>query len=132
MILLAGIAIGLALGVGLGGRPSRLLQLSFRSGWAVALALGVQIVLFSRLGHSIPGGLARALHLATYGLLAVFVWRTPATLGFGGLLATGIAAGLCWLATLATLGHPARDDLVGMARHALGPLRAKLAAARPA
>jgi len=75
MILLAGIAIGLALGVGLGGRPSRLLQLSFRSGWAVALALGVQIVLFSRLGHSIPGGLARALHLATYGLLAVFVWR---------------------------------------------------------
>jgi hypothetical protein len=58
--------------------------------------------------------------------LAVFVWRTPATLGFGGLLAAGVAAGGCWLAAMATIGHPARDDLIALARHAWGPLRAKL------
>jgi len=75
MILLAGILIGLLLALGLGGRPSRLLHLSFRSGWTVALALAVQVVLFSRLGHSVPDGVARVLHLATYALLAAFVWR---------------------------------------------------------
>jgi len=75
VVLLAGIAIGLALAAGLGGRPVRLLRLTFRSGWTVALALGLQIVLFSRPGHSMPDGLARSLHLATYALLAVFIWR---------------------------------------------------------
>jgi O-antigen/teichoic acid export membrane protein len=58
--------------------------------------------------------------------LAVFVWRTPATLGFAGLLAAGAAAAVCWLAAIAVIGHPARDDLVALARHAWAPLRAKL------
>jgi hypothetical protein len=91
MVLLVGVGLGLLLAVGLGGRPSRLLQLSFRDGWAVALALGVQVVLFSRLGAALDDGTARPLHLVTYALLAFFLWRNRSTralipLGIGMLL----------------------------------------------
>lgn len=64
--------------------------------------------------------------------LALFVWRSPTTLGLDGLLATGIAAGLCWLGAIAAFGHPARDDLIAMARHALAPLRGRLGLAKAA
>jgi O-antigen/teichoic acid export membrane protein len=73
-------------------------------------------------------GMSLALTAATVApaALAVWVWRTPATLGIGELFATGIAAGLCWLGAIATLGHPARDDLLALARHAMGPIRQRL------
>jgi O-antigen/teichoic acid export membrane protein len=64
--------------------------------------------------------------------LAVTVWRTPATLGFDGLVAASFASGLVWLAAMATVGHPARPDLIGLAAHALAPVRRKLGMARPA
>ncbi len=75
MVLLVGVVLGLVLAVALGGRPSRLLQLSFRAGWIVALALAVQVALFSRLGDSLPDGTSRVLHLLTYALLTAFLWR---------------------------------------------------------
>jgi len=98
VVLLGGIAIGVTLAVGLGGRLGRLLELRFDGAWLVAVALACQIVLFSRLGASIPAGIARGLHLGTYGLLALFVWRNRRIrallpLGLGMLLnATAIAA----------------------------------------
>jgi hypothetical protein len=75
MLLLVGIVLGLALAVGLGGRPSRLLELTLRDSWTVVLAVAIQFVLFSRLGAPIPDGAARAVHIGTYALLVAFVWR---------------------------------------------------------
>lgn len=59
-------------------------------------------------------------------LWATYVWRTPSTLGFTGLAVTGIAAASAWLAAIFLMRHPAREDLVGMALHALGPVLARL------
>ena len=98
MILLVGIVLGLLLAVGLGGHPARLLHLTFRHGWTVGVALGTQVLLFTRLGASLPDGAARALHLLTYALLVAFVWRNRSIrallpLGLGMLLnAVAIAA----------------------------------------
>lgn len=67
-----------------------------------------------------------ALLTALPALWAVTMWRTPATLGFIG---TGVAvcgSGAVWLAAIFLLRHPARDDLVGTAMHALGPLLTRL------
>jgi hypothetical protein len=85
MILVVGILVGLVLAVGLGGNPLRLRALTFRSGWLVAAALVLQIVLFTRLGASIPDLAARSLHLASYALLAVFVWQNRRVKGFAVL-----------------------------------------------
>lgn len=72
MFLLPSIIVGLAAALALGGKPSRLLEIRFRLPWTVPLALGVQIVLFSRLGELVPAPLVRPLHLATYALLIAF------------------------------------------------------------
>ena len=55
-------------------------------------------------------------------LAALYWWRTPQTLGFGGFVAAGLASGLAWLAAIFVLRHPARDDLVSMVTHAIQPL----------
>lgn len=59
-------------------------------------------------------------------LFAITVWRTPATLGFTGLVVAAGGAGLAWLASVFLFRHPAQDDLIGMARHILAPLEARL------
>lgn len=57
---------------------------------------------------------------------AVTMWRTPATLGFTGMVAVACVSGTVWLSAIFLLRHPARDDLVGTAMHALGPVLARL------
>jgi O-antigen/teichoic acid export membrane protein len=69
---------------------------------------------------------ALAAMTALPALYAVHGWKTPATLGFGGLVAASLVSGLAWLAGLFVLRHPAREDLLSMATHAIAPLRQKL------
>jgi len=57
---------------------------------------------------------------------AVTMWRTPATLSFTGMMVAATLSGMAWLAATLLLRHPARDDLVGTAMHALGPVLARL------
>ncbi len=97
MFLLPCIALGLLFALVLGGRPSRLAAVRFRLAPLVVVALGVQIVLFSRLGDGLPDGAVAPVHVGTYGLLLVFAAANirirPLALVFGGLLlnATAIA-----------------------------------------
>lgn len=72
MFLLPSILVGLVFAALLGGKPSRILTVRLRAGRLVAVAITIQILLFSRLGASIPGTAARSLHLASYALLLVF------------------------------------------------------------
>jgi len=71
MFLFPSIAVGLALALALGGRPSRLLDVDIRLPWAAPTALAVQLVIFS--GHvTLPAAAMATLHLATYSLLVAF------------------------------------------------------------
>lgn len=90
MFLLPCIALGLLFALVLGGRPSRLAAVRFRLAPLVVVALGVQVVLFSRLGDALPDGAVAPVHVGTYGLLLVFaaanVRIRPLALVFAGLL----------------------------------------------
>lgn len=72
MFLLPSIVVGFALAVILGGRPSRVLEVHLRIGWAVALAILLQVGLFSRLGTGLPAPALRVGHVLSYALLIAF------------------------------------------------------------
>lgn len=72
MFLLPSLAVGLALALVLGGRPSRLLDLRFRLAWTVFLALAVQLLLFLPLGIDGHALLRDVLHLSSYAVLLAF------------------------------------------------------------
>ncbi len=75
-----------------GGCFPRLAMLKVRSAWLVAAALLVQIVDISLLRHP-PQLIAGGLHLASYGLAALFLWHNRRLTGLP-LLAAGGAANL--------------------------------------
>jgi len=78
------------------GRFHRLAIMSVRSAWLVAAALMVQIIAISLLRHP-PQLLAGGLHLASYGLAALFLWHNRHLAGLP-LLAAGGAANLVAIA----------------------------------
>ena len=80
MFLLPSILLGIAFALLLGGKPSRVLRLEVRHGWAVFVSLGLQVVLFSGLRESIPETLLEPLHLLTYILLFWFALANFRTL----------------------------------------------------
>jgi hypothetical protein len=94
MFLLPSIVVGFVFAILLGGRPSRILEVSFRAPWTVFLALAVQLVLFSDT-LSLPGRAESVLYVGSYGLLLAFaianrrlIALAPAMLG---MLMNGIA-----------------------------------------
>lgn len=98
MFLLPSLVLGIALARVLGGRPSRLLDVPFRLGWAVFAAFGAQALVFLRVGIDYPPLLVDAIHLASYALLVAFavanlrlVPLVPAFVGMG-MNATAILA----------------------------------------
>jgi len=98
-------------------------------GWFCLYALWLQRLVGFRWGAVLSIYLRSALASAITvvpALYAVLIWRTPATLGFEGLVFASAASGLCWLGAIVVLRHPARDDLAGMAMHVVGPLRNRL------
>lgn len=95
MFLLPCIALGLLFALVLGGRPSRLAEVRFRLAPLVLVALGVQVVLFTRLGEALPDGAVAPAHAGTYVLLLVFAVANlrlrSLALVFGGLLLNAMA-----------------------------------------
>ena len=73
MFLLPTLALGLVFALLLGGKLSRLLDVQFRLVWTVPLSMVGQLTLFSPLGDPIVEPTRGILHVATYGLLLVFV-----------------------------------------------------------
>lgn len=72
MFLLPSLLLGLVFAVLLGGRPSRLVDVSFRLAWTVPVALAIQIVIFSRLGDGLEPRTIEELHVASYVILLGF------------------------------------------------------------
>ncbi len=75
MILLWALPPGLLIGWLAGGRLRNIESRHLRKGYLVALALGIQLLIFplGRVGPVITWG-TEALHLLSYGLLALFLW----------------------------------------------------------
>lgn len=104
-------------------------RIAYGAGWFVLYIFWIQRMV----GFSWPAMLriyvssaVAALLTALPAIWAVTMWRTPGTLGFTGMLAAGLVAGFTWCAAIFLLRHPARDDLVGTAMHALGPVLSRL------
>jgi hypothetical protein len=72
VFLLPALVLGFVFAVLLGGRVSRVLDVRLRLSWIVLVALGLQIVIFSRLGDDLEPSLRGQLHLGSYGLLVLF------------------------------------------------------------
>jgi O-antigen/teichoic acid export membrane protein len=63
-------------------------------------------------------------------LWAIHGWRSGTTLGFDGLVATGMMCGTAWVAALVLLRHQARCEVEAMASHILAPLLRRIKPAR--
>jgi MFS family permease len=72
VFLLPSLLVGVLFALLLGGRLSRFLELELRRGWAVWVAIGLQLAIFGPFGAPIPTALEPTLHLASYGFLIVF------------------------------------------------------------
>lgn len=90
MLVLLGTLLALLLVVPLGGRLHNLSLLRLRQGWLVGLALLLQVLAIT-IVPTWPRMLLVGLHLLSYLLAAVFVWRNRALPGLW-LLATGAAS----------------------------------------
>ncbi|MGF7156513.1 oligosaccharide flippase family protein [Novosphingobium gossypii] len=118
----------LAAGAAIGVEAAAASRLVYGVGWFFLYAIWLQRMI----GFRWPAALRIYLSSAGVALitivpavLAVGVWRTPATLGFLGLVASGLASGVAWIGAIALLRHPAREDLAGMATHILAPIAAR-------
>lgn len=72
VFLLPSILIGIVVALAAGGDLNRLARVDFRRPWLVVAALGVQVLLFSRVGSAVPDGVRNLAHIGTYGLLIGF------------------------------------------------------------
>jgi hypothetical protein len=89
-----------------GGRLGRIAELSFRRPWAIVAALLTQVVIIELVPDGAPA-LHRTVHLATYGLAALFILSNLRLPGVGVM---GLGGGLNALAIAANHGvMPARE-----------------------
>lgn len=80
MLFLAVLAAALLTVRPAGGRFHRLAEIPVRGAWLVVAALALQILTISVLRNP-PHVLAASLHLASYGVAGVFLWRNKSLAG---------------------------------------------------
>lgn len=113
MFILYALAIGLVLGVLVGGRVAGLAELRIRWAWLALAGLAVQLVLFTPLGTWIPADAVPPAYVASTAAVLAVVLRNVRIPGFA-LIALG--AGLNLVAILANGGYmPADPDALATA-----------------
>jgi hypothetical protein len=102
MVLILAVALGLLVGLALGGRPGRLADLHLRGIPIFLAVLASQLVIFPTglFPWTIPGAAATTISFVTYALLTLLGWLNRRVRGFP-LAALGM---LCNLAAIATNG----------------------------
>ncbi len=133
MILLLALAVGAISVPLLGGSLSKLQSVRIRWPGAIAAALALQILIISVLPNSLPGAVARCLHLASYALAIAFLWanrRVPwlwliAAGGICNLVAISANGGVMPASesALAAAGRVPRSGFVNSAYHPGAHLR---------
>jgi Family of unknown function (DUF5317) len=81
LVLIVALVCGLAAGYLTGGRLRHLEHLDLRHPWLVLLAMGIQLVIFTRLGSSISESASVWAHVSSYVVLLVFVILNRRNLG---------------------------------------------------
>ncbi len=123
MILLWALPPGLIIGWLAGGRLRNIESRHLRKGYLVALALGLQLLIFplGRAGPVVTWG-TESFHLASYGLLALFLWSNRRHWPLMAM-AVGLMANLLVIAANGGLMPAAPDALARAgAHHAAGVL----------
>jgi hypothetical protein len=102
MVLILAVALGLVVGLALGGRPGQLADLQLRGIPIFLVVLASQLVIFPTglFPWTIPGIAATVISFVTYALLCLLGWLNRRIRGFP-LAAFGM---LCNLAAIATNG----------------------------
>lgn len=116
----------LAIGASLGVKAAAASRIVYALGWFCLYAVWMQRLVgfrWTRMVGIYARSAAAAAATAAPAVWAVAAWRTPATLGSLELLVVVPVAGLCWLAALVLVRHPALSDLRAMAAHGIAPLR---------
>jgi MFS family permease len=93
MILGLAVVLAFAIAWALGADLARASSVRLRATPLVFLALAVQLVIFTRLGHFVPTRGHVPLHIASYGLLVVFLLRNGRNVGLA-VAATGLFTNL--------------------------------------
>ena len=93
--MIVGLAVVLAFAIAwaLGADLARAASVRLRATPLVFMALAVQLVIFTRLGHFVPTRGQVPLHLASYGMLVVFLLLNGRNVGLG-VAATGLFSNL--------------------------------------
>src|SRR5919204_2292120 len=81
MILGVAAVLAVAIAWALGADLGRASMVRLRRSWLVFAALGVQLVVFTGLGRLVPAGAHVPLHVASYGLLVLFLLLNGRNLG---------------------------------------------------
>ncbi len=93
MIVLVLTAIGVLTALTSRERVRRLAALPLTGLWLVWLAIGLQVLLFEVIGGYVPLWFGNALHLLTYALCLVFLWRNRTVPG-GWIIMIGTTCNL--------------------------------------
>lgn len=113
MFILYALAIGVVLGLLLGGRVAGLAELRIRWAWLAVAGLAAQVVLFTPLGGWIPEGAVPPAYIASTAAVLLVVLRNIRVPGFAVI---ALGAGLNLLAILANGGYmPADPDALATA-----------------
>ena len=115
----------LAAGAAMGVEAAAASRIVYGLGWFCLYALWLQRLIgfsWTAAVHIYARSALVALATILPAILAITLWRTPSTLGFLGLAATGVTSALAWIGAICLLRHPAREDLAGMAAHVIAPL----------
>jgi MFS family permease len=93
--VILGLAVVLAVAIGwaLGADLARASAVRLHAAFLVFLALTVQLIIFTRLGHLVPDGVEVPLHIASYGMLVVFLLLNGRNVGLA-VAATGLLSNL--------------------------------------
>lgn len=119
----------LAAGAAIGVEAAAASRLVYGLGWFFLYAFWLQQMIGFRWRATVrvyASSILVAVATIAPALYAVTAWRSPATLGFVGLVVAGTASVVAWVAAIMLFRHPARDDIKGMAGHILTPIRMRL------
>ena len=113
MFILYAIPLGIVLGFALGGRLERLAAVRFRFAWLAAVALVVQLVLFSPIADGVSQDVVRPIYLASTALVITVVLANVRLAGVP-LIILGAASNLAAVAANGGAMPAAPDALASL------------------
>ncbi|PNU02714.1 teichoic acid transporter [Novosphingobium guangzhouense] len=119
----------LTLGAAFGVEAAAASRVAYGAGWFLLYAFWLQRLVGFRWRVALKvyaASLLVAIATAAPALYAVFIWRSPATLDIYGLAVAGSTSVMAWAVAILAFRHPARADIISMARHVLAMISKRM------